>query len=247
MIRLILIAIFLILFFIASIPMWLVLWIVGKFNRPLKDIVSLRIVQWAFKVILFLAGTKTTVIGLENIPKDEPVLFVGNHRSYFDVLVTYSRMPRLTGFVAKKEIEKVPGLRVWMRMLYCLFLDRENVKEGLKTILKGVEYIKNGISIVIFPEGTRVRGNNEMLPFKEGSLKFAEKGGCKIIPMVQNNTSAIMEDQMPRIKAAKTILEFGKPIDVNELSKEDRKFLGPYTQNIIKEIYDKNQKLLEGK
>ena len=147
MIRLICIAVFLILYLILSIPVFLVEWLIGKFNPQARDISSLRIVQWGFKVILKMTGVKVTVIGEENIP-DEPVLYVGNHRSFFDILLTYSRCKRLTGYIAKKEMEKVPLLSIWMRFVYCLFLDRENPKEGLKTILKAIEYIKNGCAIV---------------------------------------------------------------------------------------------------
>lgn len=244
MIRLIFTGLFLLLFFIVSIPLFAIEWIIGKFSKRAKDISSLRIVQWAFKVILFICGTKTTVIGYENIPKDEPVLFVGNHKSYFDIIVSYSRMPNLTGFVAKKEMNKALFVRVWMRYLHCLFLDRANIKEGLKTILKGIEEIKSGISIAIFPEGTRNKNAEGMLPFKEGSFKFAEKTGCKIIPMVQNNTEAIMENQMPKLRKAHTVLEFCEPIDIKDLSKEDRKALGAYVQRIIVAKYEENKKLV---
>ena len=105
MIRFICIAVFLILYLILSIPVFLVEWIIGKFNRRAKDISSLRIVQWGFKVILKMTGVTTTVIGEENVP-DEPVLFIGNHRSYFDILLTYSRCRRLTGYVAKKDMDE---------------------------------------------------------------------------------------------------------------------------------------------
>ena len=152
-------------------------------------------------------------------------------------------LPGLTGFVAKKEMEKIPLLHHWMKLLYCLFLDRKNIKEGLKTVLQGIEYIKNGISITIFPEGTRSR-TGEMAPFKEGSLKFAEKTGCKIIPVVQNNTRQIMEAHSPFIRKTHTVLEFGEPIDVKLIDKEQKKFLGAYTQEIIQKIYDKNKALV---
>ena len=64
-------------------------------------------------------------------------------------------MKRPTGYVAKKEMNKFLYVRRWMNNIQCLFLDRENMKEGLKTILKGIDNIKNGISVFIFPEGTR--------------------------------------------------------------------------------------------
>ena len=193
MIRLICIVVFLILYLILSIPVFLVEWLIGKFNPQARDISSLRIVQWGFKVILKMTGVKVTVIGEENIP-DEPVLYVGNHRSFFDILLTYSRCKRLTGYIAKKEMEKVPLLSIWMRFVYCLFLDRENPKEGLKTILKAIEYIKKGISICIFPEGTRNKGEElSLLPFKDGAFKVATKTGCAIVPISMNNTCEILK------------------------------------------------------
>jgi len=244
MIRLVLAALYLLVFFILSIPMFIIEWIIGKFNHKAESISSLRIVQLTFKIILFLCGTKTTIIGLENVPKDEPVLFVGNHRSVFDVVIAYSTMQGITGFVSKKEMNKVPFVRIWMRFLHCLFLDRDNIKEGLKTILKGIDLIKNDkVSISIFPEGTR-NHDDDVKPFKEGSFKFAEKSGCKIIPMVQNNTESIFEKQFPFIKRTHTILEFGQPIIMNELEKDERKVIGSYTQKIVTKIYEKNKALV---
>ena len=158
MIRSFLVIVFLILFFIFSLIALPVEWVIGKFNPDVKAVSSLRIVQGAFHIILFLAGVHTTVTGLENIPDDEPVLFIGNHRGFFDVIISYTYMKRPTGFVAKKEMKKALIIRRWMDNLFCLFLDRENMKEGLKTILKGIDYIKDGKSIVIFPEGTRNKG-----------------------------------------------------------------------------------------
>lgn len=242
MIRTLLIIIFLIIFFIISIPLFLIEWLIGKINPHAKDISSLRIVQAAFKIICFIGGIHTTVIGYENIPKDKPVLFIGNHRGFFDTIISYSMMPGITGFVAKKEIEKVPLLRVWMRYLHCLFLDRDNIKEGLKTILKGIDEVKSGVSMVIFPEGTRNKGEG-IMPFKEGSFKIAEKSGCLIIPMVQNNTSAAFEDHMPFVRRTHTVIEFGTPIDISTLSKEERKAIGAYTHDIMLKMYEKNQSL----
>ena len=175
MFRFIFVAVFLILYLILSIPVFFVEWVIGKFNPHARDISSLRIVQWGFKVILKMTGVKVTVIGEENVP-DEPVLFIGNHRSFFDILLTYSRCKNLTGYVAKKEMEKVPLLSTWMHFVYCLFLDRENPKEGLKTILQAIDYVKKGISICIFPEGTRNKGEElTMLPFKEGVSRLPQR------------------------------------------------------------------------
>ena len=89
MIRFIIVAITVIGFLILSIPILLIEWIIGKFSPRTKEISSLRIVQGVFKFILWEAGTKVTIIGEENVPKDTPVLYIGNHRSYFDIVLTY--------------------------------------------------------------------------------------------------------------------------------------------------------------
>ena len=246
MIRFILCVIVVVGFLILSIPILLIEWIIGKFNPMAKEISSLRIIQAVFKFILWVAGTKVTVIGEENVPKDTPVLYIGNHRSYFDIVLTYSRCPIRTGYIAKKEMEHYPLLSNWMRYLHCLFLDRKDIKQGLKTILTAIEKVKSGISICIFPEGTRSKSadETELLPFHEGSFKIATKSGCAIIPMSINNTAEIFEAHMPKIKSTHVVLEYGKPIYVKDLTKEDQKHLGEYTRNIILETLRKNKELV---
>ena len=246
MIRIILIAVFVVSFLILSIPLFFIEWIIGKFNPSLRDISSLRIVQWAFKVVILLSGVKLTVIGEENIPKDTAVLFIGNHRSYFDIVLTYARCRGLTGYVAKKEMLKIPLLSRWMKFLHCLFLDRSDVREGLKTILTAIDKVKSGISIMIFPEGTRNKNESELdlLPFHEGSFKIATKSGCPIIPVSINNSSALFEDHLPYVQKAPVIIEYGEPIYVKELPKEQQKFVGRYVQDIIVETLKKNKSAL---
>jgi 1-acyl-sn-glycerol-3-phosphate acyltransferase len=197
----------------------------------------------AFRVILMIGGVKTTVIGKENIPKKEAVLYVANHRSYFDVPIAYTSLQTLTGFISKKEIGKIPFLSTWMKFLQCIFLDRDNIREGLKVVLKGIEQIKDGYSIFVSPEGTR-NHKEEMLPFKEGSLKMAEKTGCAIIPVAISNSDEIFENHEPWIKATHVVIEYGKPIYPKDLSKEQLKFLGAYVQDIIRETLKKNASLI---
>ncbi len=244
MIRFIFLVLFLFSFLLLGIPVLGIEWVRRKFNPKASDYRCLRIVQWAFKVILKITGVTTTVIGEENIP-DEPVLFIANHRSYFDILLTYSRCKRLTGYVAKKEMLRYPILRDWMRRLHCLFLDRENPKEGLKSILEAIDSVKSGISVCIFPEGTRNDGEElSMLPFHSGSFKIAEKSGCAIIPISMNNTHTIFEKHIPRIEKTHVVIEYGKPIYPGKMDKETRKHIGSYCQNIIQETINKNQELV---
>ena len=235
MLRIILVASTVVLFLIFSIPILGILALVGKGNSRAKQDWSLRIVRSVFRFILKLAGVTITVQGLENIPRDRAVLYVGNHRSYFDILTGYVTVPGLTGFVAKKEMVKIPLLSTWMSYVNCLFLDRVNIKEGLKTILEGIDKVKSGISIWIFPEGTRNENEDmtELLPFHEGSLKIAQKSGCPVIPVAITGTAPIFEQHLPLIKPSHVIIRYGEPIYIKELPPEGRKFPGSYTRNII--------------
>lgn len=240
MIRFIITALFVVIFLLFSYILFFAEWMIGKINKKAKDHSSLRIVQWAFRVVLWLSGTKVTVIGKENIP-DEPALLVGNHRSFFDIVILYTHCKRLTGFVAKDSLEKIPSLRVWMRYLYCLFLKRDDIKQGMKIILQAIEYVKQGVSICIFPEGTRNEGEElSMLPFKEGSLKIALKTGCPIVPVALNNTAEIFENHFPKIKKTHVIVEYGKPIYPKDLSREEQKVIGATCQQIIQDTIQKN-------
>lgn len=243
MIRFIIVAATVVLYLILGIPVLLIEWVIGKFNREAKDYSCLRLVQGAFKFIMWETGVKLTVIGEENVPKDRAALFVGNHKSYFDIVMTYARMPRLTGYIAKKEMEKVPLLNRWMKALYCLFLDRSDIKQGLQIIMTGIEYVNKGISIFIFPEGTRIRGE-EMEPFKEGSLKIAQRTGCPVVPVAITNAAEIFENHTPKIRPCHVILQYGEPIDPTTLSKEDKKFLGAYTQRKIQAMLDEHKAIL---
>ena len=215
----------------------------GKKDQDKMEEESLRIVRKMFVKILKMAGVEVTVKGYEKIPKDRPVLYVGNHRSYFDILVGYTTVPGRVGFIAKKEMEKIPLLSGWMINVNCLFLDRKNIKEGLKTILAGVEKIKRGVSVWIFPEGTRNRNSDpkELLPFKEGSLKIAEKSGCPVVPVAITGTADIFETHIPRITPGKVTIEFGEPIILKELPPEERKFAGAYTRKRIMEMLEKEK------
>lgn len=122
MIRLVLVALFLLLFLVLSIPMLAVEWLTGKRNPARKDRIAKALVGWGFRCIAWLAGTRLIVRGKENIPSDSAALFVGNHRSYFDIVLTYSHFPGITGYVAKKEMLRYPLLNSWMRNIHCLFL-----------------------------------------------------------------------------------------------------------------------------
>lgn len=238
MLRLVLV-LFLVIVFLLTVGLILLLieWIVGKFNRKAKDVSSLRIIQFMFRLILAASGVKMEVSGQEKIPRDRAVLYVSNHRSYYDVVSGYTLVAGLTGFIAKKEILKIPLLSQWMRNLYCLFLDRDNLKAGLKTILTAISYVQNGISIWVCPEGTR-NHEDTLLPFKDGSFKIAEKTGCPIVPVAFCHTDDIYENHRPWIRGTRITIQFGDPIETAALSREEKKTLSHRVQGEIQTMYD---------
>ena len=179
------------------------------------------------------------------MPVDQPVLYIGNHRSYFDVVVSYALVPNLTGYIAKKQILKVPVLGQWMKNLDCLFLDRDDLRQGMEVILEAIEKIRNGISICIYPEGTRNNTDQTLLPFKKGSFKIAQRTGCALIPVTVNNTRDIFESHPWYIRPQHVIIEYGTPIYYNKLEKEDQKNIHETVQAIIEKTYLKNNDLIQ--
>ena len=223
MIRLLLVAVFLIIFFIVSLPVMLVEWIIQHFNMDLRNRSSLKFVQFGLKCISFLSGVKLEVNGKENIP-NQACLFVANHISFFDIVVTYPLMISPTGYIAKKELEKVPFLSWIMRFVNCIFLDRKDPRNGLKAVLSAADMIKSGISVFLFPEGTRSK-TGKMGEFKDGGFKIATKSKAPVVPVGITGTNDILENHFPFIKSGKVIVSFGKPIYTTDMDRAEQKLL----------------------
>ncbi|WP_298838693.1 lysophospholipid acyltransferase family protein [Clostridium sp.] len=192
--------------------------------------------NWA-KFVLRSADLNLKVIGKENIPK-EACLFVGNHQSNFDIPAILANMNNITGAVAKKSMIKIPIMSYWMKQIHCVFMDRENPREALKAIAQGVEYLKNGYSMLIFPEGTRSRSNT-MGEFKKGSMRLAIKAGVPIVPITLYDTYTAWEGNNEKIKGASAKIIFGKPIYLDGMSKEEKANISDVVQNIIQNNLNK--------
>ena len=241
--RSIIVALTMFLWLVLTFPVYLIVALVGVFNKRACASFSQKFVNSAFRVLMWEVGAKTTVIGRELVPKDRPVLYVSNHRSYADTPLGYINVVGTTGFIAKKEIKKFPILSLWMKNMTCLFLDRDDMRQGLKTILTAIDNVKDGYSVFIMPEGTR-NHNEEMLPFKEGSFKVAEKSGCPIIPVAFSNTDALYELHKPWIKKAKVVVHFGEPVYLDNISREEKKALAGKIQGIIADMLKEDKKLI---
>ena len=209
--RAILALLFAILYLIIGIPVLGIEWIISKFNRKAADISQLRMVQWAFRVILFICGTKVTVIGEENVPKDEAVLYIGNHKSYFDIIITYARCPGLTGYVAKNDMAKVPLLSLWMKRLYCLFINRDDVNEALKTILAGIDHIGAASRCTHFSGGTRNKTDDPDASLLRRISRWQKRPAVRS-SLWQWQFRRYFRESFPKVKATHVILEYGKPV-----------------------------------
>ena len=237
MLRTILIFLFLIPYCALGVLSWPVLGIIYLFDKKAPRTFAFRFVRLACRIITFLSGTELTVSGLENIP-EHAAFYIMNHRSLFDIVLTYPFMKRPTGFIAKNQLARVPVLAQWMRMAYSLFLDRDNIRQGMKTIQKAIDYLNNGISMCIFPEGTRNKADDftDLLEFHTGSFHPAKKVNVPIIPVAIYNSADCFEKHVPFVKGCPVKIIFGKPIVLSELSEHDRRTISIYTQNIIQEM-----------
>lgn len=189
--------------------------------------------RWARKIIK-MTGSTVKVSGLDNVPADT-CLFVSNHQEYFDILVMIAYIPKPKGFIAKKELKKIPAISYWMKQIHCVFIDRENQKESLRAILEGVNNLKKGYSMHIAPEGTRSKGP-VLGEFKKGSLKLAIKAEVPVIPVTLNNVYKITEGGgFLNLKAAEMEMIISKPIDTKALPREMQNDLSERVRGIILE------------
>ena len=198
------------------------------------------IVRGAFNLVMFVSGCRKTILGLENIPHDTPVMYAANHRSFYDIILAYAVVPNQTAFISKKEIKKMPCVAQWMYFLNCLFMDRGDVKQNLNIILRAIALVKEGYSIYIAPEGTR-NATDTLLEFKEGSMKIALKGNCPVVPVCFHGTEEIFENHLPWIHKGEICIEFGEPIYPDELDKDTKKHLGAYVRDKVAELYKKGR------
>ena len=206
--------------------------LIGRSDPEKCHRLSFRFVRAFLRAVVRVSGAEIEVIGRDHIPKDRGCVFIANHRSYYDIFLTYALAEREVGYIAKQEIARIPLVGRWMKNIRCLFLNREDPREGIKTIQAGIAQVEADIPMWIFAEGHRTSGDT-MLPFKDGSFKLATKPGAPIIPVTIAGTEAIFEEHMPWIRKAKVTLVFGTPIETAELDRKAQKQLAGQVQDVV--------------
>lgn len=176
--------------------------------------------KWAAG-IMKRTGSSVTIDGLEKLP-DGPVLFVSNHEGNFDIPVLLSSIPKPFGFISKKEVKKFPIIPMYMEQMNCVFLDRTDRRSALKSITDTIEKLKECHSILIFPEGTRSKGE-EMGEFKSGFMRIAKDAGVPIIPIAIQGTSNIMEKNNNKVLPASVTVHLLDPISSEMIARLDAK------------------------
>ncbi|MBU7006854.1 lysophospholipid acyltransferase family protein [Phosphitispora fastidiosa] len=202
-----------------ALPVWHVFGLLGMKDAQHKC--GHYVAYYWGRILLSAAAVKVEIQGLENVPAEGSVVFVGNHQSNFDIFVLLGCINKSKSFLAKVELAKIPIVHSWMQKMKCVFIDRGNMRQSIKAIQRCIEVIKEGQSMVIFPEGTRSKGP-DMGEFKKGSLRVAEKSGAPVVPVAISGTYRIMEANNGRISPVAVTVKIAPPIIYDSLSKEEQ-------------------------
>ena len=176
-------------------------------------------VPWA-KWILWLCSVKIKVTGIENVDGNIPRVYISNHVSYFDIFALVAGLPTDFKFVLKEELRRIPLFGLALSRAHHISLDRKSPRKALKSINEAAEKIRNGVSVVIFPEGTRSE-DGLVQPFKRGSFRLAFQSGCELVPVAIINSRNIVPKGSWRINKGTITINIGKPIPVTDYTKRD--------------------------
>ncbi len=167
------------------------------------------------RILLFLSGVTVEIKGTENLLKDSPQILASNHKGAFDILALQAFIPIQFRWVAKKSLFKIPIIGWSMSLAGYVSIDREKAGSAYKSIERAAEKVKKGMSVLIFPEGTR-SSTGSLLPFKRGGFLLAIKSGVPIIPVSIRGTENLMQKESILIRPGVVKVVIGKPIPVSD-------------------------------
>ena len=186
---------------------------------PWKNGKAPRAVQvfWSRSVLWFLL-IPIKVTGQENVDPKQSYVFVANHQSFLDVFAVYGWLPNNFKWLMKKEIRKVPFVGTAYAVAGHIFVDRSNPRAALQSMDHIKKELVDGISTVIFPEGTRTK-TGEMGRFKQGAFKIAMDMGLPVVPLsLSGFFKAMPSGQAFANPRARVSLHIGKPIDISQFN-----------------------------
>jgi len=186
--------------------------------------------RWSRRV-LKICGVKVNIRGVENIP-DEAVLFMANHQSSFDIAIFLGCIYKNKGYISKPGIFKIPFIRNWMDELRCVEISQTDVRQGLKAVLAGIDILKDGYSMVVFPEGTRSL-DGKLLEFKAGTFKLATKSKVPIVPVTIDGAINVMRKGDILVKSRPVTVTIHPPIYTKDLVREEEVLLPAQVKSAI--------------
>ncbi len=177
--------------------------------------------NWA-RFLAFCSGIKVEASGLENIPRDKPLILVANHQGAADIPVLLAYLPVRFRFAIKKELFGLPVFGWYLRQAGYFPIDRQVILSAYKTLEQIIEILKAGESVMIFPEGTRSK-DGSLGKFKRGSLMAALKSGAPVVPIAISGSYDILPKGTYLIKPSKVKLSVAKPVYIKNEDEYDAK------------------------
>ena len=196
-------------------------------GNPLHKIARL----WG-KSILVVSRIKVTVKGLSNIDPSIPYIYMPNHQSNFDIPVLLGHLAVQFRWLAKMELFKIPIFGRAMRKAGYISIDRYDRQSAFKSLNLAAKKIKSGVSVLIFPEGTRSR-DGKIRPFKKGGFVLAIDSGVPIVPVVIKGTYAIMTKGKFRMNPGHVSMFVHEPIDTAAYTRETKEGLMESVRRVI--------------
>jgi len=184
---------------------------------------SVAAVPWA-RSILALSGIKVNVVGMEFVDASVPRIYMSNHQSAFDIFVLLAALPVDFKFIMKEELMKIPLFGFASRRAGYIGIVRDDPRKAIKSMDRAADRIRNGASVLVFPEGTRSR-DGRLQEFKKGGFHLAIKSGCDIVPISIEGTSGIMRKGSFRINPGEVRVVIGQPVPVADYRKSSLKDL----------------------
>lgn len=184
--------------------------IVSPFDR--KGNITHYLSKYFGAVILMIAGVKVVSEGTEKLNALDNYIFISNHLSYFDIPILMKAIPNNVRFIYKDTLTKIPILGWGMYLGKYIPINRDNVREAMKSLKKAAERIKNGISVVIFPEGTRSM-DGTLGEFKRGTFVMADEAKVPLVPVAIIGSNRIMPRGKFQIKSGNVKVVFSNPVE----------------------------------
>jgi 1-acyl-sn-glycerol-3-phosphate acyltransferase len=210
--------------------------IASLFSRT-GDFVHLIARIWA-RSILMASRVHVRVDGLSNIEPDKSYIYMANHQSNFDIPVLLGYLPVQFRWLAKAELFKIPMFGRAMLGAGYVKIDRFNQQSAFESISEAAQKMKNGVSVMIFPEGTRSK-DGRIRPFKKGGFVMAVDSGVPIVPVIIRGTWPIMAKSSLRINRGDVEMEIAGPIDTIGYTRETKEELMDAVRSVICQKFDK--------